>query len=223
MKTNQNADYYLQRLVKYWKQFGRIFRSSEKILPKYLETPSVAAVLEDTKNEFAAVLTELPYIGGDKNMFTFPFVSSAVALAFIRMLEKRGLTEDRIGRILNEIYDDVFRSLPGVAKMFLKWSEFSYFRQRKLKAFAEVSQAREYSDNFVMEYVEGDGKNFDFGCNYTECAILKFYRRMGYEEYVPYLCATDMTYSRALRLGLKRSTTQYYGSNSCDFRYKKNE
>ena len=81
MTTSENSNYYLQRLEKYWKQFGRIFQSSDKILPKYLEPSLIVDVTEETKSEFKVILSELPYIGGDDNMFTFTFVSSAVALA----------------------------------------------------------------------------------------------------------------------------------------------
>jgi len=155
-------------------------------------------------------------------MLAFTFVSSAMALAYIRTIETRGLSTDTIGIVLNEVYSDVFKSLPGLVKELLKWSAFSSFRLHKLKAFAATSQLREYPDNCVLEYIEGDGKDFDFGCNYTECAIWKFYRKMGEEKYLPYLCATDRMESSALRTGLQRSKTINYGADYCDFRYKKN-
>src|SRR5512138_1060477 len=119
MKTNEDSNYYLKRLEKYWKQFERLFRSSGKILSKYLEASSIVGITEETKKEFRVVLSELPYIGGDKNMLTFTFVSSAMALAYIRTLETRGLSTDTIGVILNEVYSDVFKSLPGLVRELL--------------------------------------------------------------------------------------------------------
>ena len=107
--------------------------------------------------------------------------------------------------------------------MLLRWSEFSPFRKNKLRTFAKTSQFREYPENWVMEYVEGDEEELEFGCNYRECAVLKFYRKMGAEKYVPYLCATDIAYSNALGLGLQRSMTLYDNGDFCDFRYKKND
>jgi hypothetical protein len=223
MKTDGNSNYYLGRLDKYWKQFGRLFQSSSKILPKYLDASLTENVIAETKSEFRIVLSELPFIGGDKNMLTFTFVSSAVALAYIRVLEKHGLSVDTIGIVLNEVYDYVFTSLPGFIQWLLKWSEFSSNRQNKLKAFAKESQLREYPGNWVMEYVEGNGIDFDFGCNYTECATLKFFQEMRAEKYMPYVCVMDLTYSRALHTGLHRTTTLFYGGPYCDFRYKKND
>jgi hypothetical protein len=73
-----------------------------------------------------------------------------------------------------------------------------------------------------MEYIEGNGQDFDYGCNYTECAVLKYYQEMGAGKYMPYVCVMDLTASSALRTGLQRTTTLFYGGDHCDFTYKKN-
>jgi hypothetical protein len=222
MVTNVEPNYYLNRIDEYWKQLGRLFKSSEVILPNYMDVGLVEKIGNETYDEFKVVLAELPYIGGEENMLTFTFVSSAAALAYIRVLEKHGSKVVTIGRILNEVYADVYASLPGFVKWWLRRSEFSTRHQRKLKAFAKESQLRKYPANWVMEYVEGDGVEFDFGCNYTQCAVLKYYRAMGAEAYMPYVCVMDFTASNALRTGLHRTNTLYFGGECCDFRYKKN-
>jgi hypothetical protein len=222
MEDQGNSDYYLSRIDKYWKQLGRLFKSSEKILPKYLDDIVAVNIRESTYTEFKRILAELPYIGGDGNMLTFTFVSSAAALAYFRVLESHGLPIDTIGKTLNEVYEDVFTSLPGLVRWWLRWSEFSNGHMNKLKIYAMQSQSRKYPGDWVMEYIESDGEDFDFGCNYTECAVLKFYRQMGAQDYMPYICVMDFTMSRALRTGLQRTTTLHYGGDCCDFRYKKN-
>ena len=221
MKTVETPDYYLSRADEYWKQLGRLFRSSKKILPNYLDAKQVENVANETYDEFKKVLVTLPYIGGDQNMLTFVFASSAAALAYIRVLERYALPVDQIGGILNDVYADVYKSLPGLVKWYLRRVEFSSRHRNRLKAFARESQLREYADNWVMEYIEGDGIEFDFGCNYTECAVLKFYRKMGAEKYMPYVCVMDLTLSNALGTGLQRTSTLNYGGHCCDFRYKK--
>ena len=221
VKTNEASDYYLSRVDKYWKQLGRLFKSSNRILPKYLDAKLVESVREETYGEFKKLLSELPYIGGDENMLTFDFVSGAAALAYMRVLERYGLSVETTGVILNEIYADVYTSLPGVVIWLLRRSEFSASHRKKLKDFAQESQLRKYPDNWVMEYVEGDGVEFDYGCNYSECAVLKFYRKMGAEKYMPYVCLMDLTSSNALRTGLNRTMTLNYGGKCCDFQFKK--
>lgn len=222
MKTIASSDYYLSQTDKYWKQLGRLFKSSERILPKHMNADLVENVTEETYSEFKVVLAELPYIGGDANTLTFVFVSSAAALAYIRVLERYELPTDKIGVILNEVYHDVYASLPGALKWVLRKSEFSSRHRNNLKAFAKESQRQEYSDNWVMEFVEGNGSDFDYGCNYTECAVLKFYRKMGAEKYMPYVCVMDFTSSNVLGTGLHRTKTLFYGGDCCDFRFKQN-
>lgn len=222
MEITKPSDYYLSRTDQYWKQLGRLFRSSERILPKYLNSELAKNVTEETYSEFKIVLAELPYIGGDENALTFVFVSSAAALAYIRVLERYELTVDKIGVILNEVYADVYKSLPGFFKWALRKSEFSSRHRKELKAFAQESQLLKYADNWVMEFVEGNGDDFDYGCNYSECAVLKFYRKMGAEKYMPYVCVMDFTSSSALGTGLHRTTTINYGGDCCDFRFKQN-
>jgi hypothetical protein len=220
--TNENENYYIEKKDEYWKQLKMLIRSSEKILPKYLDLQVSDIVQNEAKEEFEFFLTQLPYIGGDQNIFTFTFVSSAAALAYIRVLEKYGLSVSTIGKVLNEIFGDVYENLPGVVKWYLRWSEFSPGRRKKLEAFARESQKKEYPDNWVMEYVEGEGKEFDYACNFSECAVLKFFTKMEADEYMPYVCVMDFTSSKALRTGLHRTATVYYGGDYCDFQFKKN-
>lgn len=220
MINNGKPNYYLSRIDKYWRQLGRLFKASEVILPEYIDPQIATKVSKDTYVEFQRVLSILPYIGGDDNPLTFTFVSSAAALAYIRVLERHELAVETIGQLLLEVYTHVFTSLPGILRWYLRWHEFSTRNLRKLRAFADWSQSRRYPANWVMEFVEGDGEDFDFGCDYTECAVLKFYNQMGAEAYMPYICVTDFAMSRALRTGLHRTTTLQYGGECCDFRYK---
>ena len=222
MNNVGGSDYYLERKEKYWRQLARLQKSASRVLQVHLAPDAVAKVGQEFYSEFAIVLSELPYIGGDDNMLTFTLVSSAAALAYIRVLERHGLPVVTTGETLNAVYADVFGSLPGIVKWWLQRSEFSTSHQKKLRAFAEKSQRREYSGDWVMVFVEGDGEKFDYGCDYTECAVLKFFRHMGADEYMPWVCVMDFTMSTALRTGLYRTKTLYFGGNCCDFRYKAN-
>lgn len=71
-----------------------------------------------------------------------------------------------------------------------------------------------------MHFIEGDGKNFDYGIDYTECANVKFIRAQGAMELAPYTGATDKVVSEKLGWGLKRTMTLADGKAKCDFRFK---
>jgi len=89
-------------------------------------------------------------------------------------------------------------------------------KQRAIK-----SQQRRYPGNFVLTYVEGDGREFDYGIDYTECANCKFLRVENAFELAPYACATDKPISELLGWGLTRLRTIAEGFPTCSFRFKK--
>jgi hypothetical protein len=86
---------------------------------------------------------------------------------------------------------------------------------------ATESQKRLYPENSLWRFVQGEGKEFDFGMDMTECAICKFFHAQGADELTPYMCLTDFAVSKALGMGLIRTTTLAEGGVKCDFRYKR--
>jgi hypothetical protein len=89
-----------------------------------------------------------------------------------------------------------------------------------MKRAAARSQERVYAEDFVFHYVEGEGAEFDFGLDYEECAVLKFYRAQGAEAFAPYVCLYDYPQSRLTGTGLVRTMTLAEGGERCDFRFR---
>ncbi len=98
---------------------------------------------------------------------------------------------------------------------------FSRYYLNRLRKRAIESHQREYPDGYVYDFIEGDGKTFDYGVDYIECASCKFLARQGASELAPYLCPVDILYSEALGWGLMRTQTLAEGDSKCDFRFKK--
>ena len=92
---------------------------------------------------------------------------------------------------------------------------------KRLKEGAARSQERQYPGGYVLCFVEDDGKAFDYGVDYTDCASVKFLVVQGSPELAPYICPVDILYSAALGWGPRRTTTLAEGSACCDFRFKK--
>lgn len=110
---------------------------------------------------------------------------------------------------------------PGLLRRAIGYVWFSKWFLRRVRRRAAESQQRKYPANFVMYFIEGDGKNFDYGVDYTECDNVKFLRAQGAMELAPYICATDKVVSEKLGWGLKRTMTLADGKAKCDFRFKK--
>lgn len=224
MKNPTSSEHYFtDHKEKFLKDLGVLFASARKILPGYVNSNEIPDILEETRQGFGLLLTELPNLGGERNLFNSSIIAGVAALAYIRVLEKREVPNEKIHQSLYETYFDAYSSLPRIVKMALQWYEFSGKHLRQLKDFAKWTQERNYPENYVVEFVAGDGINFDFGFNCTDCAVIQFYRRMHAEENLPYVCLGDFAVSRALKTGLRRTTTLSNGAALCDFRYKKNQ
>ena len=58
-------------------------------------------------------------------------------------------------------------------------------RRRESGKQASETQKRQFPDADVIEFVEGDGKNFDYGLDLTLCSKCDFYSDQGAEEMPP--------------------------------------
>jgi hypothetical protein len=141
-----------------------------------------------------------------------------------RALQKQGKTVEEAGKILYDCADVYFSSLSWLSRFGLRlfwWLTFTGLGKKITMNNAIESQKRRYPDDFVFSYVAGDGKEFDYGTDFTECAVCKFFHKQGADEITPYICLSDFPMSRAAGGGLRRTTTLAGGAERCDFRYKR--
>lgn len=182
---------------------------------KFSEDFAKTAALQ-IKKEYNSLLEDMPYIGGSDNPFTITITSTTRYLAVYLVLKRRGKNLDDIGEICYRHADDFFKNNSHDI-MSMDNPAVTGF----LKYLASESKNHIYSGDFVFEFVEGE--DFDFGLDFEECAICKFFQSKGADEFVPYMCATDILESKYGGLGLKRTKTLAEGAKSCDFRYRKGE
>ena len=98
---------------------------------------------------------------------------------------------------------------------------FSGLRHRQAQKEARRSRQRRYPDDWVYEYVPGDGTSYDLGRDYTECAIVKFLHAQDADELCPYLCDLDWVAAEVMGYGFKRTKTLAWGCDRCDLRMTK--
>jgi hypothetical protein len=222
MTTSLEKTYFTDRQESYLKSLSPLFSAASKVLKGHLPERSIPVVISNTRATFPQFLAELPYLGGDWNLFNSSIIAGVAALAYIHALEKEKVETAVIDKSIHDLYALAYSSLPGIIKAILRGSEFSARHMRQLREFEVNTQKREFPENYVIRFVPGDDSTFDFGFDCEECALLKFYERMGAEQHLTYLCIGDYAASRALRTGLRRTTTLAYGGKCCDFRYKRN-
>ena len=178
-------------------------------------------LIDEFLKEFETLIPRLLYIGGERNLNNRDLIQSSWALAIYRVLHRRGKSVEEVGEFLYKSREALILTFPKVIIRFYSWYRFTGYFKNKWRRFALETQKRKHPDNFVVTFVESDGKEFDYGYDYSECAILKFFESQGASELSPYICATDILASKALNMGLKRTTTLALGGEKCDFRFRR--
>lgn len=128
---------------------------------------------------------------------------------------------DKVSKLARKVLGHYFDSKPRIFKWLAGKFMTSRLAAAKMRKKVVDSQLRQYSENWVSEFMEGNGKSFDFGLNVIECGICKFYKNQGAEKYIPYLCLGDYPMFRSFGIGLIRTQTIGNGAPFCDFQFKK--
>lgn len=185
------------------------------------EDELVQAVLPETAERFDEFAADLPYIGGAENPMTNILVWSAFWLAVYQSLKEHGKNVMEVGALICEDFEQSLTAKYSKEQMLDMGQQYfteEYIRQQK--ALALQSQQCVYEGDWKFSFIDGDGEEFDFGLDYTECPICTLYHKHGADELVQFICLTDFYTSEKFGLGLERNQTIADGFDLCNFRYK---
>lgn len=202
------------------REFNRMAKHARPALVQTFPGEDSGNLVDDARREFAALIPQLPDIGG-KQPFTRFIEFTAMWLAVYRVLQTHGKTVEESGGILYRISRSILQSYPVVIVRMFGRNIFSRRYRQNLQKRAAESQLRQYAEDYVYAYVAGDGVSFDFGVDYLECGGCKFLTKQGAAELAPFLCPADIEYSERFGWGLRRTMTLAEGAPKCDFRFKK--
>jgi hypothetical protein len=179
------------------------------------------AIVQRACKEHETLIHQLPFIGGKKNRWTADLLESAQILALFRAMQAYGKTPSETAEVLYEGMQIRLGQYPRfLLRLIGRW-QFSSLFLKTLQHQAAETHKRQYPDDFVAEVVIGDGKEFDWGIDFTECAIQKFYRVQNALEFLPYVCRLDYLTSAAFGIGLVRTKTLAKGNGRCNPRLKR--
>ncbi len=142
-------------------------------------------------------------------------------MALSRTLENRGYELREVGRIGYEAMESYVESMSSLFKFLYRFYIYSRLMKGRMCKAARKSQEREYPSDWVFEFVEGVDGDFEWGADFTECAICKFFKEQDAEIFLPYLCLGDYAMFYSFGVGMKRTKTLGTGQSHCDFRYVK--
>ncbi len=217
-RTGQNQVYDNKALLD---DFDSLLRIARKVNVKFFDDETIEQLALQSRDEYARLIPQLPYVGGEKSPFTPLMIQAGQTIAFYHACKNIGLEKEQIGELIYEIAEAQMQTISRFKKWFARRLVFSNsYRDRWRKAMEE-SQNREFTKNWVGEFVEGNGKDFEFGFNFIDCGFLKLAREYGCEEIAPYGCLCDFVRMRALGIGFRRTQTLAMGHARCDFRFLK--
>jgi len=211
---------YISRSSALSKDFHKLIALVTPMLEARLGKEPTAALIKQAGEEYKAIIPQIPYIDGTRLAQTFLFLATQY-LALYRAMQKQGWTIDEAGPMIFDVATARLESMPRIVRRAAGYLWFSPPFIRRARKGAKKSQRREYPGASVIEFIEGDGKTFDYGVDYLECAVCKFLTAQDAMELAPYMCAVDKSASELLGWGLTRTETIADGFERCDFRHKK--
>jgi len=216
MNEQEGQEYYLSCKSEILAQFDTHARAWRPFLAASYGDEFAEAVLRDAREQYEVLIPEIPYIGGDENPMTRHLVRPTTSLVLYKVMKARGKTAEEAGKVVYDAVVEVVKQLPPRPAKELS-REYVAEENRE----AQKSQERRYSGDWVWEFIEGDGVEFDYGYDFLECGTQKLYHAYGADEFLPFYCYLDFVTHRTSGWGFARTMTLAEGHAKCDFRWKK--
>jgi hypothetical protein len=223
--SNKRRDYYIRRKSKILKNFKERLKYIQKLLEEKYDEITYNRILINIQEEFNSIIPMIPYIGGQKNPLTQILVKCMSDLAVFRGLEKEGFSFQEIGEFH---YNYVIKTHKARKEALMKAgrdpSEYPFdpvyidYQKRLTKE----TQKRTYPDDWVIDFIEGDGKLFEWGWDIHECGVQKAFKKLGDEKYLPFICLGDFYEAEGLGFGFSRTQSLGFGGQKCTHRFVKN-
>ncbi len=218
MASQASAKLVQKRSAKLLRGFDRKAASWKRALGGRLGEDAAASVMPEARTAYKAMLDEIPY-AGRRDIMAGSIIACYQLLAFYKVLKARGVPLEEIGAFFDEASEMPLQWVPRWLMRPLLRTGSRALRPLMRRA-ARASQERQDPDEFIWEFVDGDGGDTDFGINIKSCAVCRMASKHDAMEAVPFMCALDDKMSEAFGLGLRRSGTIALGATHCDFRYK---
>ncbi|MDD5338090.1 MAG: L-2-amino-thiazoline-4-carboxylic acid hydrolase [Dehalococcoidales bacterium] len=212
-----DKDYYVRKKAELMEQFEKgVKHWSLSLLERFGEIQTYKIKIA-AREEFEKLIPQIPYIGGDENTFTKSLVDSVRYLALYKTMKNFGIPVEEIGKT---IYDGFLKKSAGRPNTSAASKKSLERLLAGGKKGAEASQEKRYPGDYVYTYIAGNGKKFDYGFDFTECASHKLYHEHDADELLPYYCYLDFVAANVRGFGFTRTKDLYKGDGLCNHRFK---
>jgi hypothetical protein len=218
-------DFYIRKKRKFMRSFDeRLIAVNEELCKKFDDKKS-EELISQMKAEFEKILPDISYIGGQKNPTTLVLVKCMSDLAIFRTLEQIGFSFREIGEFhYNYVITALKLRKEALEKAGRDPSQYPFNTEymEYQKKLTEETQMKLYPDDWVMDFVEGDGDSFEWGWDVQECGVQKAFKKFGDEKYLPFICLGDHYEAEGLGFGFSRTQALGFGAPICTHRFVKN-
>ncbi|NUB06407.1 hypothetical protein FW320_09495 [Azospirillum sp. Vi22] len=195
---------------------------AEAMLGEHVPPSSIDGIKRKVMDEFAIVLTQMPYVGGAESRMSDFFMRLLGFMAISRVLRRHGVPLSVIGDIERDTYKAQLLTVPEAERLAAGRQFMSPENQAFLREQAEKSHQEQFPEDFVYDFVEpGPGDRFEFGINYKACGFCKFAARHGDKDLLPNICGLDFDAYATRGIHLERTQTLAGGASHCDFRFSR--
>jgi hypothetical protein len=220
MRTGPTSDYYISRKTPLLWLFDWSAHTIRRVAVRHYGADTIGTMTREARREFESLIPHLPYLGGDASQHTWLIIGAGLFLSLYKTLRRQGRPVEEIGALVAEAVVAFYRSYPRFLLRLYGRLSISRFAMQRAHKLARESQERPYAEGWIFSFVEGDGKAFDWGWDYTACGICKFFHAQDADEFIPYMCQLDFLASDYFGWGLMRTMTIAQGDERCDFRFK---
>jgi len=221
---DKSSKYYFEKKEEILYRFSTLLHFIKVDLAQKISEEELNRLIKKFYRTYYNKISEIPYIGGDKNRFTRNIAYSSPAIILWKIFKSSGWKIDKFAHIylkaLKRFNKQEFSGIKGhfkriVHRILIRKCFLSYVFNKQKKLLED------YPNNFIFKPLKVNKDDFDFGYLITQCPIVEFGKSQGAEEILPYICSYDFFRSYYTRSGLIRSKTLAEGDDYCDFKFKK--
>jgi len=214
MGNSEARSYYLSRREDILELYETHSQAWRPFLARRYGDAFAQDVIQEAREILEELIPDLPYIGGDDKPMTRHIIRCSTSLALYKAMKARGKSPEETGKIIYDAVAESVRHMPATEPP----TEEGLVKRREQ---ARISQERRYPGGWVWEFVEGGGKEFEYGYDFYECGTQKLYHAHGADDFLPFFCYLDFVTYRTPGWSFSRTMTLAEGHEKCDFRFKR--
>lgn len=220
-KKRGTGSYYLAQKEELMEEFREFVKEAIRLWEPEFGADSAKEMAEEAIVAYEGLIPVFPDVGGEHNFLSYVIPFAARFAALYPPMRKKKKTAEDTGKLVYDLAELMQKKIPREIAV-QQWEQFfSQSAYDRMERWTAWTRMRQYPGNWVCTFVRGNGRDFDFGIDYSECAVVKFLTALGVPELVPFVCINDFPESACNDSGLERTQAIGYGDKICNFRYKK--